>query len=467
MANDWEVVSLAEHCTKIGSGATPRGGSSVYLEEGEITLIRSQNIYNDGFKRDGLVFITKEAAEKLKNVVVEENDILLNITGDSVARVCMVDNQVLPARVNQHVAIIRPKESSFNSLYLRYQLVSPQIQQLLLNYASAGATRNALTKSMIEGLGIPKPDLDTQNNIAHILGSLDEKIELNRQMNETLEAMAQALFKSWFVDFDPVIDNALAAGNAIPDELLARAEQRKAIKKKDNSDIQGLFPGEFEFTEEMGWIPKEWASDTVKELANVTDYVANGSFASLKENVTLSDDPEYALYIRTTDYKNDFSLAKAKYVNEHSYDFLKKSVLEGYEVIISNVGDTGTVFRPPVWLNQPMTLGSNAIAIKNEDMSNFLQYYFSSYFGQYQISSIVGGSAQPKFNKTDFRALAVYFGSLELVSKFEEACQPLRAKIDTNLSQILLLSNIRDTLLPQLMSGELRIADAEVLVENV
>ena len=217
----------------------------------------------------------------------------------------------------------------------------------------------------------------------------------------------------------------------------------------------------------MGWIPKGWASDTVKELANVTDYVANGSFASLKENVTLSDDPEYALYIRTTDYKNDFSLAKAKYVNKHSYDFLKKSILEGYEVIISNVGDTGTVFRPPVWLNQPMTLWSNAIAIKNEDMSNFLQYYFSSYFGQYQISSIVGGSAQPKFNKTDFRALAVYFGSLELVSKFEEACQPLRAKIDTNLSQILLLSNIHNTLLPKLMSGELRIPDAEALVENV
>ena len=150
MASDWEVVSLVEHCKKIGSGATPRGGSSVYLEEGEITLIRSQNIYNDGFKRDGLVFITEEAAGKLKNVIVEENDILLNITGDSVARVCMVDNQVLPARVNQHVSIIRPKESSFNPLYLRYQLVSPQIQQLLLNYASAGATRHALTKSMIE-----------------------------------------------------------------------------------------------------------------------------------------------------------------------------------------------------------------------------------------------------------------------------------------------------------------------------
>ena len=88
-------------------------------------------------------------------------------------------------------------------------------------------------------------------------------------MNETLEAMAQALFKSWFVDFDPVIDNALAAGNAIPDELLERAEQRQAIEKKDNSDIQNLFPNAFEFTEEMGWIPKGWGVSKLGEYIEV------------------------------------------------------------------------------------------------------------------------------------------------------------------------------------------------------
>ena len=385
-------------------------------------------------------------------------------------------------------SILIPRKGSLNNIYyvdqpfwtvdtlfwtkINLENVFPKFlfyQLRLTDFVSlnVGSAVPSLTVPVLNDLKIKLPPLPEQKAIAHILSSLDNKIELNRRMNETLEAMAQALFKSWFVDFDPVIDNALAAGNAIPDEFFERAEQRKGIEKKDNSEIQSLFPDEFEFSEDMGWIPKGWASDTVKELANVTDYVANGSFASLKENVTLSDDPEYALYIRTTDYKNDFSLAKAKYVNKHSYDFLKKSILEGYEVIISNVGDTGTVFRPPVWLNQPMTLGSNAIAIKNENMSNFLQYYFSSYFGQYQISSIVGGSAQPKFNKTDYRALAVYFGSLELVSAFEEACQPLRAKIDTNLSQILLLSNIHNTLLPKLMSGELRIPDAEALVENV
>ncbi len=196
---------------KIGSGSTPRGGSSVYLKEGKTSFIRSQNIYNDKFDPNGLAFITEEAAEKLKNVALQSSDILLNITGDSVARVNLVPEEYLPARVNQHVAIIRPNPESFDPRYLRYVLSSPQHQAHLLTLASAGATRNALTKGMIESYLVPQPSLLAQCKIADLLIAFDDKINLNRQINQTLEQMAQTLFKSWFVDFDPVIDNALDA----------------------------------------------------------------------------------------------------------------------------------------------------------------------------------------------------------------------------------------------------------------
>jgi type I restriction enzyme S subunit len=148
------------------------------------------------------------------------------------------------------------------------------------------------------------PDSTEQKAIAHILGSLDDKIELNRQMNETLESMAQALFKSWFVDFDPVIDNALAAGNPIPDEFAERAERRtpsppaplpegegstsplplgedlgegealagntkQDVDSKNTSNkIQTQFPSEFGYTEEMGWIPKGWGVSDVSSEYN-------------------------------------------------------------------------------------------------------------------------------------------------------------------------------------------------------
>ncbi len=205
MGGEWTTFRLGDVCPKIGSGATPRGGSSVYLDSGEIALVRSQNIYNDGFHRDGVVYLTCQHAAELANVEVVEQDVLLNITGDSVARVCQIDPGILPARVNQHVAIIRPDPERLWSRFLRYFLVSPEMQVHMLSLAGAGATRNALTKGMIESFEVPAPsDVQDQRAIAHILGTLDDKIELNRRMSETLEAMARAFFKSWFVDFNPV-----------------------------------------------------------------------------------------------------------------------------------------------------------------------------------------------------------------------------------------------------------------------
>ena len=106
--NDWTTIRLGSVCKKIGSGMTPRGGSKVYLDRGPCALIRSQNVHNDGFRRDGLAFIDEQQAADLNNVEVRLHDVLLNITGDSVARCCQVSPGVLPARVNQHVAIIRP-----------------------------------------------------------------------------------------------------------------------------------------------------------------------------------------------------------------------------------------------------------------------------------------------------------------------------------------------------------------------
>ena len=192
---DWTLTNLSRVCTKIGSGATPRGGKDVYLPRGPYALIRSQNVLNDGFRHDGLAYIGEQHAFELAGVEVLDRDVLLNITGDSVARACQVDPDVLPARVNQHVAIIRPDPEKLDPGFLRYFLVCPDTQTKLLSWAGSGGTRNALTKGMIEAFDVPAPKgVAEQRTIAHILGTLDDKIELNRRMNATLEAMARALF---------------------------------------------------------------------------------------------------------------------------------------------------------------------------------------------------------------------------------------------------------------------------------
>lgn len=189
------LKKLIDICSKIGSGATPRGGKEAYCEEG-ISLVRSQNVLDFDFSSDGLVYINKEQAEKLSNVELRENDVLLNITGDSVARACMIDTSYLPARVNQHVAIIRAKPDKVQSSFLLYYL--QWRKDYLLQLASAGATRNALTKGMIEQLEIDVPELVQQEKVVAILDSLHAKIRNNQKINENLYEILQGLYQHQF-----------------------------------------------------------------------------------------------------------------------------------------------------------------------------------------------------------------------------------------------------------------------------
>ena len=156
----WEQKSLGEITSKIGSGATPKGGKEGYQEEG-ISLIRSMNVYNGKFEYKDLAHISNEQATKLDNVTLEENDVLLNITGASVARSCVVPSRVLPARVNQHVCIIRCKEYIIPE-FLNKLLIDDNYQSLLWNIASAGATREAITKQQVENLQIILPPIELQ-----------------------------------------------------------------------------------------------------------------------------------------------------------------------------------------------------------------------------------------------------------------------------------------------------------------
>lgn len=150
-----EWVSLGEITDKIGSGSTPRGGSSSYKTEG-IALIRSMNVHDREFRTEGLVYLDDEQAAKLSNVEVQENDVLLNITGASVARCCVVPKDVIPARVNQHVCIIRLKTDTIDAKSLERYLTLPSVKRQLLKIATAGgATREAITKAEVQAVKVP------------------------------------------------------------------------------------------------------------------------------------------------------------------------------------------------------------------------------------------------------------------------------------------------------------------------
>ncbi|KGQ70875.1 hypothetical protein OA57_04000 [Chelonobacter oris] len=194
----WQSEPLSALTLKIGSGSTPRGGDSVYISEGT-TLIRSQNVYNNEFSTDGLVYIDEKTAEKMKGVSVEKEDVLVNITGDSVARCCLVHDAVLPARVNQHVAILRTNPKKLLPHFLAFYMVSPFMQAKMLSWAGTGGTRKALTKGMLEGFEIPLPPVDVQDKIVQKIRTYNDLIENNRRRIQLLEESARLLYQEWFV----------------------------------------------------------------------------------------------------------------------------------------------------------------------------------------------------------------------------------------------------------------------------
>lgn len=198
LPSDWDTATLDEVTSKIGSGATPRGGASVYVDSGPV-LIRSQNVHDHDFKTAGLVCLSPEAAASLRGVTVEPGDVLINITGDSILRTALVPDSVLPARVNQHVAIVR-SNGTVDPLFLQKWLCLPLMKDYMLGHSSGG-TRKAITKGHLQSFPIPLPPIEEQRAIAATLGALDDKIESNRRAIAKLDELFHAM---WRREYDGV-----------------------------------------------------------------------------------------------------------------------------------------------------------------------------------------------------------------------------------------------------------------------
>jgi type I restriction enzyme M protein len=191
-----EKTKLQNITIKIGSGATPLGGEGVYKNTG-ISFIRSQNIYDDGFVKEGLAYIDEEQAKKLNNVIVEKNDILFNITGASIARCCIVDAKYLPARVNQHVSIIRIDKKKVIAKYVQQMLISTEYKNQLLQIGDNATSREAITKSQLENFEIPIPSLSEQQKIVAEIEKIEVQIQNLQKELEQLSVQKKLVLEKY------------------------------------------------------------------------------------------------------------------------------------------------------------------------------------------------------------------------------------------------------------------------------
>lgn len=484
MKSEWPVVYLGEYCLKIGSGATPKGGKSVYLESGSIALIRSQNIYNEGFKPKGLVYITAQSAEKLSNVEVQSSDVLLNITGDSVARVCLAPNEHLPARVNQHVAIIRPNPDEFDARFIRYFLTSPEQQELLLIIASAGATRNALTKSHIESLEICKPDLQTQRHIANQLHILENKIQLNNSINQSLEQLGQAIFKSWFVDFEPVKAKiaALEAGGSEEDALLAAMQTISGKDAAALAELQTNHPDQFAELRataelfpsamqdsELGEIPVGWESIQMGECLDIVETGARpkGGVSGIHEGVP-SVGAENIIGV------GNYNYGKEKFVSVEFFEKLKRGIVENLDCLLYKDGGKPGDFRPRVSMfgfgfpYEKFAINEHVFRLRSSRLGQAFLYFQIAHERVLADLRHKGAKAAiPGINQTDVKSIWLTCPSANILNVFNKKIESLLVSILIRSKENLRLSDLRDTLLPKLISGELSVTDADTQLYQV
>lgn len=431
MAGDaapWPSVALGPRAQKIGSGATPRGGKEAYLDSGPFALIRSQNVHDFSFRWDGLAYIDEEQAGALDNVEVHSGDILVNITGDSVARVCMVDDRVLPARVNQHVAIVRANPAEFSQYYLLYALLEPSMKQRLLMLAGAGATRNALTKGILEELEIRQPSRHEQDQISGVLAALDTKIEHNRQRAATLENIARVLFKSWFVDFDPVHAKAEGRDTGLPAETAA------------------FFPDSFN---EVG-LPAGWVLKRADEIAQSVRSTANPqAMSSETPYVGLEHLPRKSLGIGTHGYAHEVESGKLAF---RAGDLLFGK-LRPYFHKVSVVPFEG--------------IASSDILVFRANSERYKALMYFGFSEERFVASASGASTGTRMPRAEWSFMAEQvFASDEgqVLDAFNQIALAHVEQIHARHVESRKLEELRDTLLPKLLSGELQVADAETAI---
>lgn len=319
----------------------------------------------------------------------------------------------------QRVITLRGKTGFLDNAYLLYLLQTEEMQDQLKSRAT-GTTVLGIKQSELRKVRVKVPPFDLQQSVAGALKTLDDRIALLRETNATLEAIAQALFKSWFVDFDPV-------------HARARGEQPQGLAP----EVAALFPDSFEEFE-LGMVPQGWAVGTLSEICSIS----SGKRPPERSD-ELSDECHIPLY-----------------GGAGLMGYTSASLFETPRIVTGRVGTLGKVHvaYPPFWASDNVLVLTPA----EDSIFAFCLHWVSAI----DVHALNRGSSQPLLTQKDLGAQLGVIPLPEVLVQFEATVSPLYKQIRANLEQAQTLANLRDTLLPRLISGQLRLPDAEAMVSE-
>jgi len=441
MSSEWKEVELQE-IADFQNGYAFKSDEYVSGSEDSKEVLRMGYIKRGGgFKEDEKpVFAPKSSKGCECRYELDEGDIVIAMT-DMKDRVAILGNCArIPSSsrfvLNQRVGRIRSKnEDIANQRFLYYYMNSPSQVHRLRSLANRGVQVNLTTASIIES-PISLPLVKDQQILANILGTLDDKIELNRKTNETLEAMAKALFKSWFVDFDPVRAKAEGRPTGLP------------------AEISDLFPDSFEDSE-LGEIPRGWRDGEIQDVAELNP-----------ETWGSRNQPLSVRYLDLSNVKH----GKIDSVEEYQWEDAPSRARR-----ILKTGDTvlGTV-RPGngsyCLIGEDGITGSTGFAVlrsKNKNDSAFVYLGSCSKENIDRLAHLADGGAYPAVRPELVAQTPVIIATRDVLDCFSSLVLPLFDATGERKQSSKLLCQVRDALLPKLISGEIRIPDAEKMLEEV
>ena len=456
---DWKSLPLIECTTDsvISYGIVQPGQHS----DSGIPIIRVNNFGNGKLDLSTVLKVTPEIESKFSRTRLVGGEVLLTLVG-STGQSIVAPAELAGWNVPRAVAVIRPTDE-VGADWINICLQTEFTKHFLDSRANT-TVQKTLNLADVKKIPIPIPPKSIREFIETNIASLDTKIQLNRQTNETLEKMAQALFKSWFVDFDPVIDNALAAGNPIPDELQERAERRQQqLAKLDHKplpdDVRQLFPSEFELTEELGWVPNGWA---IKRTEEISEKIAMGPFGS---NIKVSTFVESGIPIISGHHLKGFLLDEHKHnfiTNEHAENLKNSTVFPG-DIIFTHAGNIGQVALIPKEVSfEKFVISQRQFYLRprlSDVSAAYLLYYFKSNLGQHNLLANASQTGVPSIARpsSHLKSIELIVPSMTLIKVFDEQCHSFFEKFMAIRDNSKSLSKLRDTLLPKLISGELRL----------
>lgn len=415
------LMTIGEISHKVTKGTTPTTLGGRFSDSG-INFIKVESIAEGGrINHDKLAYIDNETHNLLSRSKLQQDDLLFTIAG-TIGRVAHVTESILPANTNQAIAIIRPKKEIIDPQYLYYVLNDVTY----LREANAGVVQSVqanFSLGLLANIRVPVPKIEVQRRIAHILGTLDNKIELNRRMNATLEAIARALFKSWFVDFDPVRAKAAGRPSGLPPALDA------------------LFPSRF-VDSELGEIPEGWVAKKMRDVVtpllggtpsrNVSNYWEDGTIP----------------WINSGEVNNFRIITPTEKITQEGLENSSTKLIPPRTVVIAITGATlGQVSLVEI----ETTFNQSIVAIPGTESvpSEYLYLWIKSKIDT--ITSSQTGGAQQHINKGNVSDSILLVPIPEVIGAFYRKSSQWFDLITTNEFEISQLASLRNTLLPKLI----------------